>query len=238
MAEGAELEYLVLSFLGQSGEPVGSGVICDSLRRGGQVISEATVGRFLRQLDGRGLTERSGSRGRLLTERGRERCTELHRARSLTRSSQDLVRALTAEGLKEVVDVLVARRALEREIARLVALRATEPDLAELEELVSRYELAADSRGSAAADFAFHARLAAITGNRVLQAVTQLIHDQAHSAMIPGPIQQRLKTISAQHRDIVKALRTRNPQQAESAMTAHIDNVISMVRAAWPDMGA
>ncbi|HWI65072.1 MAG TPA: FCD domain-containing protein [Symbiobacteriaceae bacterium] len=231
MSDEAELEYLVLSLLGQAQEPVGSGAVCDWLRKNGQSISEATVGRFLRELDFRGYTQREGFRGRILSEAGQARWSELQREKAMTRSSRDLMRALSAEDLDEVVDVLVARRALEREIARLAAVNASDRDLAALEELVGRYEATTSAPAAAEADFAFHVRLAEVTGNRVLQATTRLIHTQAQTAMIPPTIHRKLKlNLAHQHRAILEAIRSHDPEQAEGAMIAHIDDVIAAIR--------
>ncbi|HWI52388.1 MAG TPA: FCD domain-containing protein [Symbiobacteriaceae bacterium] len=231
MNEADELEYLVLSLLGQSEEPVGSGAICDWLRKNGQATSEATVGRYLRQLDFRGLTERDGYRGRVLSDTGHDRLNELQRERVMTRSSHDLMRALSGEHLSEVIDVLVARRALEREIARLAATRASERDVAALEELVERYEAATQSQAAATIDFAFHVRLAELTGNRVLQAATSLIHTQAHSAMIPANVYRKMKPgLARQHREIVEAIRQHDPDHAEHVMVSHIDHIIGVLQ--------
>lgn len=231
MNESDELEYLVLGLLGQSEEPVGSGAICDWLRKNGQTTSEATVGRFLRQLDYRGLTEREGYRGRILSDAGHHRWDELQRERTMTRSSRDLVRALSGAALDEVIDVLVARRALEREIARLAAIRATERDVAALAELVERYGDATQAQSAAMVDFAFHVRLAEVTANRVLQAATTLIHTQAHSAMIPAEVYRKMKPgLAQQHREIVEAIRLHDPDRAEHAMISHIDHIIGVIK--------
>ncbi|HYF90898.1 MAG TPA: FCD domain-containing protein [Symbiobacteriaceae bacterium] len=231
MSEGADVEYLVLSLMGQAEEPVGSGAVCDWLRRHGNTISEATVGRFLRQLDYRGLTERTGYRGRRLTEVGRARWTELQQELALSRTSREFIRALTAADLKEVIDVLIARRALEREVARLAAKLATEQDLEALSAMVSRYEAAGLARETSEADFAFHVRLAQITGNRVLLAATQLIHAQAAMALIPASIHRALKPgLSQQHREIFNAIAAHDPDRAETAMITHLDGVINAIR--------
>jgi GntR family L-lactate dehydrogenase operon transcriptional regulator len=229
MSDEADLVYLVLCLLGQTDGPVGSGAVCSWLRKNGHDISEATVGRFLRQLDFQGLTERTGYQGRVLTALGQTRWAELKRERALTRSSLEFMRSLEPGDLAEVVDVLVARRGLERETARLAALRATEADIAGLEALVAEY--AGDSGNQAEVDFKFHVRLAEVTGNRVLQAATRLIHSQAASATIPTKIHQRLKPLLAQqHKEIVAAIRARDPVRAESAMTDHLDGVIESIQ--------
>lgn len=231
MSEGADLEFLILGFLDHSEEPVGSGAICDWLRQNGSEISEATVGRFLRELDFRDLTERSGFRGRTLTEKGRSRLAEIRRERDIEISSSEFLRALRANDVEEVVGVLVARRALEREVARLAAVCATDRDIEALESFVNRYETSEQIGAAAEADFAFHSRLAEVCGNKVLQAATRLIHAEAQASMIPEPIRRKLKPfLSQQHREILEAIRVHDPQRAESAMISHLDGLIEAVQ--------
>ncbi|HEY3368973.1 MAG TPA: FCD domain-containing protein [Symbiobacteriaceae bacterium] len=231
MADGDDLEYLILSFLDRSDGPVGSGAICEWVRQNGREVSEATVGRFLRQLGVQDLTQRSGFKGRTLTEKGQAKLVQLRHERVLAHSSTELVEALRAGDLTECVDVLVARRALEREATRLAAMLATPRDLEALDTLVNRYEAVGNVRATAETDFAFHVRLAEISGNRVIQAATRLIHAQAQSSMIPAPIQLKLKPMSAQqHREIVEAIRAHDPERAESAMVAHLNFVIEVIQ--------
>ncbi|MFZ5825475.1 MAG: FCD domain-containing protein [Bacillota bacterium] len=221
---------MVLTFLDQTTEPVGSGAVCEWLRHHGQLTSEATAGRFLRELDHRGLTQRLGFRGRCLTPLGQSRLAELRRERAVTASSSKLVDALRARDLDDLVEVLAARRALEREIARLAALHATDEDLAVLEVLVRHYETA-DPATVDGADFAIHERMAAMAGNKVLQAATRLIHDEAEAFPIPAALRRRLKPVlERQHRDLLEALRQRDADRAESVMIAHLDLLIESVQ--------
>jgi len=231
MGEDADLEYLVLNFLDRADEPAGSGVICDWLRQEGNEISEATVGRFLRELDIRNLTERTGYRGRTLTQRGHERLAKLRHERVVAMSSTDLMRALRASDLDAVVDVLVARRALEREVSRLAATRADERDVADLEALVNRYDSAERLSVAAEADFAFHSRLTEVAGNKVFLATTRLIHAEAQATMIPEAIRRTMKPMLArQHREILDAIRAHDPKRAETAMVNHLNGLIEAVR--------
>lgn len=236
MTSEAELEFQVLSYLDRADEPVGSGMICDWLRQQGNDISEATVGRFLRELDVRNYTERSGFRGRTLTEGGKDRLRQLQHEQAVAHSSGELMRALRASDLDDVVGVLVARRALEREVARLAAISATDRDIEALEIMIHRYETVTGIGAAAEADFAFHARLAEISGNKVLQAATRLIHAEAQATMIPEPIRRKLRPVLArQHVEIMNALKSRDPLRAETAMVAHLDLLIDAVQRYGPD---
>lgn len=224
----------MLTILDQSDSPAGSGAVCDWLRRQGETISEATAGRFLRELDHKGFTERAGFRGRALTAEGHARLAELRRERAAAVSSSELVNALRASGLRDLVDVLVARRALEREIVHLAAGKVTERDLEAMETLLTRYESVDSAQAAAEADFAFHERLAEVAANKVLQAASHLIQSEAQAVPIPPAIQRRMRPVFArQHREVLEALRARNAQSAEAAMVNHLDEIIESVEKYW-----
>lgn len=220
-----------MTLLEHAEEPVGSGAVCDWLRQNGVPTSEATAGRFLRELDHKGYTTRIGFRGRHLAQPGQARLTELRRERASAASSTELMNAIRPKDTDDLVDVLVARRALEREISRLAALQAVQKDLDALEILVVRYESTESPEAAAEADFSIHERLAEVAGNKVLQAATRLIHEEAQAVPIPDQVRHRLKPVLArQHREILEALRSKDPDQAEAAMVAHLDGLIEAVQ--------
>jgi len=234
VSETPDLELLVLTVLDQVDGPVGSGAVCDWLRQQGATISEATAGRYLRELDHKGFTQRAGFRGRALTPSGHERLTELRRERAAAASSNELVSALRASGLQDLIDVLVARRALEREIVLLAATRVEERDLEAMDTLLQRYETVDSSAAAAEADFAFHERLAEVAGNKVLQAAAHLILSEAHANPIPAGIQRRMRPVLArQHRAVLEALRAHDAARAEAAMVNHLDELIEAVERYW-----
>lgn len=234
-SESNEVEFLVLKFLHEQEGPVGSGQLADYLRQHGQSISEATVGRLLRDLDLKHLTSRTGFRGRSLTEAGLARLEELRRWRTLQAYSSELVDALHATRLDQLVDILVARRAIERETARLASQRARPDDMQELERLVSQYEQSNDARVMAKIDLAFHRKLAEMAGNRVLQAATQLVHQEAELVPIPESVSLAMRRLLAgDHRRIMEAIAAKDPQRAEAAMVRHIDEIIRVVRESAP----
>lgn len=234
MSETPDLELLVLTVLDIADSPVGSGAVCDWLRQQGASISEATAGRFLRELDRKGLTERAGFQGRKLTPEGHARLSELRRQRTAAASSTELVNALRANGLQDLIDVLVARRAIEREIAHLAATRVTDRDLEAMETLLQRYETVDSALAAAEADFGFHERLAEVAGNKVLQAAAHLIRSEAQAVPIPAAIQRRLRPVLArQHRDILEALKARDAVQAEAAMVTHLDQLVESIEKYW-----
>ncbi len=227
-----EVELLVLEFLQQSGGPLGCGAVSEYLRRHGHSVSEATAGRLLRDLDAQGYTTRVGYRGRALTDSGVARLAMLRQSVAMSAYSSDLLEVLSVARAQEVVDILVARKCLERETARLAAERASEADLAELEAALRRYEEADSPEAAARADLDFHNRLAAISGNRVLEAVLRLIRGEVETTPLPSAVVSRIQPrLAREHWEILDAIRSRDPDRAERAMLAHIEGIIRDVRA-------
>ncbi len=72
-AERTEKRKLaILEVLRKASEPLSSGRLAEALNIAGYDISERTVRLYLKQLDGDGLTELHGKRGRTITESGRK----------------------------------------------------------------------------------------------------------------------------------------------------------------------
>ena len=229
-----EQEFLILSILAEAGEPVGSGAISDGLRATGAGISEATAGRILRELDNQGLTQRDGFRGRSLTEAGYKRFEELRSDRDRANSGQEFISLLKVRRCEELVDILVARRAIERETARLAAIHARDAELDYLEQIVSEHKKHAQHGVAAEDDVNFHRLVARMSGNKVLQAAVDLIRQDGQLAPVLEYIRKQVKSkISVDHSRIVEALRRRDAAAAEKAMVDHIENLIRDVRKYW-----
>ena len=127
---------------------------------------------------------------------------------------------------EDVRNVFHLMALLESDAAGLVATLATDAELNELENLHIQLEKATKDRAKFfAINETFHLKLLAIANNRWrdqmvadLRKVMKL--NRAQSLLKAGRIQESL----AEHRAIVQALRQRNPEQAASAMRAHISN--------------
>jgi GntR family L-lactate dehydrogenase operon transcriptional regulator len=196
-------------------------------------VSEPTVGRFLRALDRRGLTARVSNKGRGLTAAGRARLSQLCEAESQVHYGRELLRSIRTSAIDEIVKVLIARRALERETARLTAERATDEDITRLEETVRAQRAALAAVGVAAdADVRFHALVAQASCNRVLAAAIELIRrDRQITLSLDAMLRWTTHRYAVGHEGIVAAIRRRDPKAAERAMLGHIDTVIADLRA-------
>ena len=209
--------------------PLGSRRAADALRGAGFVVSESTVSRLLRRLDDQDLTRPLDSKGRVLTESGRRqvlRLTESGRRDGIFQEATDV------QSLKELLDLLCARRGVEREAARAAARYASPPDVRRLEDLVrehkQRLETGETVRHGA---LTFHQLIGDMADNRLIHAMM---------AVLFGPTMDRIEAILdviigshhseersvAEHIEIIEAIVAGEPDRADAAMAAHLTRLI------------
>lgn len=138
----------------------------------------------------------------------------------------DVVARMLVSTTPETLDQLKdTRRFYERGLVRLAAERATDADLDELEEIINRQESHfGDQRLFIADDIAFHRKIAAISGNPMLEAMSESMLNwlfEYHTEMLIWTGKERI-TLS-EHRAILDCLRERDMEAAEKAMIVHID---------------
>jgi len=230
-----ELIYHLLDVIAAACKAIGAGAVCLELGRRGLVLSEATVGRLLRQLDRMGYTRREGFQGRVLTPAGQAHLGELRAARQRAQQGWQFMNVIETKSQEELMEVLVARRGMEREIARLAAMRATSEDLAAIQPLLEKQEaLARWGIGLEEDDLHFHKLLARTARNRVLEAAVDLIRQDHLLTIVLNQIRQQLGADMARdHRRIFDAVAAHRSDLAEEAMVAHIDNLLAEVERYW-----
>ena len=136
------------------------------------------------------------------------------------------------------LELIDARFALEPHICRLCVLHARRVDLEKLEALCRRMETAiGDPQAFAEADTAFHARLATATRNNLL---IWLINQINTVRSLDEWTRMRHLTLdatiiglyNAQHREILNAIRAREPERAAAKMKEHLETArLSLTRA-------
>jgi len=226
------LDLDILSYLANADAAVGVVALHQALHKRHR-ISQATLGRRLLDLDRRGLTVRQSNQGRLLTAEGRAHVQELMQKTLKRQESDAFLHSLSGDSVEVLLEVLVARRALEREVARIAARRITDADLAELWGIIDRQEQALTQGSSGSQeDLRLHTRLGEIAGNRVLQTALRLVRQQSQLTSLFAFIRySRGPRVVSDHRRLVSALQTRDPAAAALAMEEHIDNLITSVEA-------
>lgn len=153
------------------------------------------------------------------------------RARVVQPTASDLVQSLSA-GMLHLLgnepggldDLKEARTLFEVGLARIAAERATEQGIYELEAAMERCR-AERGHGAAfvAADMAFHRQIAALSGNRLLAAVSAgmlewLTKFKRDMVSVRGAD----RVTVAEHERITAAIASRNPQVAGAAMAEHM----------------
>lgn len=124
-------------------------------------------------------------------------------------------------------EVAEARAAVELQVIWLAAQRISDNELTRLSELVKDQQtMYSDPVGFQISDREFHVALYKSCGNSLLVDVVSDFYDYAleyrRSALQrPGAIQHSVED----HRRIVEALRTRNPEVAVGAMRSHLEQV-------------
>lgn len=238
MDELDERSFRILQLIREHVGPVGSGGLAMALQREGVSVSEATVGRLLRELEDRRLLSKDSRRGRILTPMGEEVYQQQalrSAARNHGRALQDLLQSADRD---LIMQVLAVRRAVEGEAAALAAKNATAADVARIEETVAASQLhVEEGTYSATDDDAFHNAIAAASHNRVLQTVVRLIRESEGVSQILMEIRHRVGRRSlADHEAILLGIRSRDPEMARAAMLFHVERVRLDAIKVWQEL--
>jgi len=197
----------------------------DALRQAGKLPPERALA------DELGVSRRSlrhalsalEAEGRILREQGRG--TFIAEARVTSNGLMGEIARLT-----NPVDTLEARLAIEPQLARLAALRASRGDIDKLFEAAEVSRTASDTKIYEKADAAFHRRVAIAARNPLLI----VIFDAVLEAALDGSWRHGRETAhcinnqaayAAAHRRIAGAIAERNAAMAEQAMRAHLSTV-------------
>lgn len=235
-----QADTVLLLALRDAASPIGARQGRISLLADGIDVSEATVGRMLRDFDRRGWTTSVERKGRVLTDEGLRHAT-------LTRDHEHLTRhvsqAIGVETVQDLVNLLYARRTVERETAREAALTATESDVNHLRELLEVYGtfISKDIQSSNArnASMDFHRAIAALASNHFVRAMAELIMtgrlermgtmlDFIISSTTEGSetVEENYRILE-DHRAIVEAIEAGSSLEAECLMQDHLDRFIA-----------
>jgi GntR family L-lactate dehydrogenase operon transcriptional regulator len=209
---------------------VGARRIAERLESLGMTTSESSVSRLLRKFDSQGWTRQIGAKGRVLTRAGIDELRRLERMRR----HQELD-PLDVRSLQDLHNLLVARRAVERENVRAAALKMSREDIQRLRRVNEQHQRAIE-RGDVPRSVAlsFHRLVGASSGNKFLSSMTDLVFDQSLDAteaaldvIVSRHMTERFSV--KEHSELVDAIETRDPDRAEVVMLAHINQLIEQV---------
>ncbi|MCF7935169.1 MAG: FCD domain-containing protein [Synergistales bacterium] len=230
MDELTQQEFETLQVLKASKAPIGAGALQAALAGKKRKVSIATAGRILWELEQKGFARREGNRGRRLTDAGSEKLRELQSLSERNSLAQELLDRLNTRGPKKILDSLVARRAIERECARLAALQADSEDITEIRSFVELLNGQEDEDRITFLDRKFHEAVAKAGKNLILLASMRLVRQDGELQQAIAHIRRFGSTrIGGDHGPILQAIIQRNPEGAEQAMLRHIDNLASDV---------
>jgi len=139
-------------------------------------------------------------------------------------SCLQLVRSAMSISPRELTRFAELRSAIEIHAARRAAEIATPADAAELTALCAAMD---DEQlpylDAIQADFAFHRKIVAITGNELMQNIMQVIHEFVMAGMVHTTPSPRNHANSQRlHGSILKAICAHDPAAAETAMKVHM----------------
>lgn len=129
-------------------------------------------------------------------------------------------------------ELLEARLAVEASAAAIAAERATNYDIAVLEDCISRMEQETDAVAlTEKGDRDFHLTIARMTGNAVIFSMVEALWTQRDESLMWKKLHEHIHAPSVRplwigdHHAVLAALRLRNPDAAYKAMARHIRNV-------------
>jgi GntR family transcriptional repressor for pyruvate dehydrogenase complex len=131
-------------------------------------------------------------------------------------------------GLHSMLEIVETRKVIESGVVRLVATRATEDDINQLEqqmeEMLASLE---DVPTFAELDVDFHTTLAEIAGNRLLSQFIVSLRNLVHQSIVEDlqRSSDRASLSLRQHREIVDAIKLGDPELASQAMGRHLQDV-------------
>ena len=225
------LRFHLLDLVVEAGCPIGAATLLQRVLAKGINVSQATVGRALRVLDGQGYTVRLANKGRIPTAEGRHWLAGARYRQETRRWTHETLTVVGQSTLTELRQSMVARKALERVIVRLTAETASPAEIAELRRIVAgqRDDLAAGGRGAEEA-VAFHVALAKTCRNRFLVAAVNLV--RSSSEALENLMYHLGATVGhscSNHAAVVEAVAMRDPEAAERAMVTHMDELIRQI---------
>jgi GntR family transcriptional repressor for pyruvate dehydrogenase complex len=126
-----------------------------------------------------------------------------------------------------ISQLMEVRRVLETEIAALAVQRATEEDLAKIEENLNRMKSAKTISEAVEAGLWFHYAIAEAAHNSILLRMMNTIADLMHNSFRiqrEGLFTEKGLEVIAEHEAIYNAIRDRDIETAKLRILQHIDN--------------
>lgn len=230
-------ELIVLECIASSEEPIGSWFLVELLEERSVNTSSATIGRILSRLERVGYVEKESFKGRVITPKGLEAIRNAKTIEKINYHKNELDKMINTKVLEDFIMVLQARKAIERETARLAAQYSTDEEIEEMTSILRRQEYHISSRSSIAQDdIDFHKAIAKGSRNTVLESLYTIISTMGQQSELFEYVRAQVKSpYSKSHRDILNAIKNHDENEAERCMIQHTENLIQDVTMYWDE---
>lgn len=232
----ADLDYWILHFYYQQTAPQGAGTVLEEIREKGIHLSEAAIGRQMRILRIQGLLEKVGKQGHLITTAGKEKLHVLEGEKDLRDFLGGIVGQRALQGTGNLIDRLIARKALEREATYQATLNASDEELLEIERIVQeQYEGMRKNQDYSEISAHFHRAIFKIAKVPLLESLYDFIGISSRwQNFFVGTFKIYNTPLNVSHEKIVTAMKSRDAKLAADAMAAHLDDVIANAKKLFP----
>ena len=129
---------------------------------------------------------------------------------------------------EEQYEIYVVRAALESLAARLAASRLTEADVEKLRTILDGMIQAGHEQSlerMTQSDNEFHETILKVAGNKLLHQLWQRLQFGRMTIFTARQSSMDLEYLASRHKELLKALETRDPATATSAMRRHIEDL-------------
>lgn len=227
-------EVAVLDIIYSSNKPMGSWFLVEKLEERGIHISSATTGRILVKLENLGYLVKNGVKGRVITKEGIKALQDAKTNKKLDYYRDKMDRLIRTEVLENYLMALQARKAIERETARLAAKNITKEELENLKLILkTQEEKKANNESIAEVDINFHKAIAKASGNPILEALYAIVATYGQQSQLFEYIRSQVSSSYSTHGQIYEAIKSRDMDLAEKYMVQHIENLSMDVINFW-----
>ncbi|UOE94020.1 FCD domain-containing protein [Alkalihalobacillus sp. LMS39] len=232
--KGELAEYFLMRSLSETIEPIGSWVLQSRLEENGLQVSIATVGRMLKALDAKKYSILVENQGRLLTEEGQRVFKGLSEEIDRRKLQKSLMTASQPNDLDELLDLMIARKTIECETARLAASRASKKQIDALYHCINEHEHQVCSKKDPnLVACNFHESVAEASQNRFLIAALKiLIYEEIklESKISYLVTREKGQEYVKHHTLVADAISAGDEKKAVKYMREHMDSMILAIQ--------
>lgn len=133
-----------------------------------------------------------------------------------------------------LVEIYQTRQCLESKAVELAAINATDDDLIALQEAYDSMCERFNRNNNTTGEFEMHKLYAAMSKNRFLEQLIEIAHKTAYDFMSSSfrdiLFQHTIADSMIDHREIIRAIRSRDGERAKVIMASHMQHTIDMIK--------